>query len=85
MYYCLILLGYIRFLNDRRDTVRNENPNMSFAELTKLLANEWMNLPSDEKQVRIEVFFSSGDKLTENVALFGKIVLPKEREIIKIE
>lgn len=52
--YCVLLSGYIRFLNDRRDKVRNENPNMSFAELTKLLANEWMNLPSDDKQVRKE-------------------------------
>ncbi|XP_023290560.1 high mobility group protein 20A isoform X2 [Orussus abietinus] len=44
------LTGYFRFLNDRREKVRGENPSMSFAEITKLLASEWSNLPVDQKQ-----------------------------------
>ncbi|XP_003702935.1 high mobility group protein 2 [Megachile rotundata] len=44
------LTGYFRFLNDRREKVRNENPTLSFAEITKLLASEWSNLPADQKQ-----------------------------------
>ena len=42
-----------RFLNDRREKVRTENPTMSFADITKLLASEWSNLPTDQKQVYI--------------------------------
>ncbi|XP_074098085.1 high mobility group protein 2 [Cotesia typhae] len=45
------LTGYFRFLNDRRDKVRNENPNMSFADITKALAAEWSSLPADQKQL----------------------------------
>lgn len=44
------LTGYVRYLNDRRETVRAENPNLPFAEITKLLASEWSNLPTDKKQ-----------------------------------
>lgn len=44
------LTGYFRFLNDRREKVRAENPTMSFADITKLLASEWSNLPADQKQ-----------------------------------
>lgn len=38
-------------MNDRREKVRAENPNISFSEITKLLANEWNQLPQDQKQV----------------------------------
>lgn len=44
------LTGYFRFLNDRREKVRSENPTMSFADLTKLLASEWSSLPTEQKQ-----------------------------------
>lgn len=44
------LTGYVRFLNDRREKVRAENPTLPFSEITKLLAGEWSNLPQDEKQ-----------------------------------
>lgn len=44
------LVGYIRYLNDRREAVRTANPALSFAEITKILANEWSNLPVDKKQ-----------------------------------
>lgn len=40
-----------RFLNDRREKVRTENPAMPFAEITKLLASEWSTLPTEQKQV----------------------------------
>ncbi|XP_014597748.1 PREDICTED: high mobility group protein 20A [Polistes canadensis] len=44
------LTGYFRFLNDRREKVRGDNPTLSFAEITKLLASEWSTLPADQKQ-----------------------------------
>jgi len=44
------LTGYVRFLNDRREKVRSENPNLPFPEITKLLAIEWSQLPASQKQ-----------------------------------
>ena len=47
------LTGYVRFLNDRRDKVRADNPALSFSEITKLLGAEWSRLQQHEKQVVI--------------------------------
>ena len=44
------LSGYVHFLNDRREFVRKETPEMSFADISKKLANEWSQLGQDEKQ-----------------------------------
>ncbi|XP_008209457.1 high mobility group protein 20A [Nasonia vitripennis] len=44
------LTGYFRFLNDRREKVRSENPTMPFSEITRQLAAEWNVLPADIKQ-----------------------------------
>jgi len=43
------LSGYVHFLNERRDSVRGENPDITFSELSKKLAAEWSSLPEDEK------------------------------------
>lgn len=40
----------MRYLNERRENVRSANPNLPFAEITKLLASEWSSLPSERKQ-----------------------------------
>lgn len=44
------LTGYVRFLNDRREKIRADNPTLTFSEITKLLGAEWTKLPADEKQ-----------------------------------
>ncbi|XP_071442383.1 high mobility group protein 20A-like [Hetaerina americana] len=44
------LTGYVRFLNDRREKARAENPNLPFPEITRLLALEWSKLDAAEKQ-----------------------------------
>ncbi|XP_069359378.1 high mobility group protein 20A isoform X2 [Maniola hyperantus] len=44
------LTGYVRFLNERRDQLRAEQPELGFAELTRQLASEWSKLPGEEKQ-----------------------------------
>ena len=43
------LSGYVHFLNERRETVRAENPDITFAELSKKLAAEWSKLGDEEK------------------------------------
>ncbi|XP_026818943.1 high mobility group protein 20A-like [Rhopalosiphum maidis] len=42
--------AYIQFLNDRRKRFRSENPNLSFAEITKV-NTEWNRLSTDKKQL----------------------------------
>ena len=44
------LSGYVHFLNDRRESVRKETPEMSFADISKKLANEWSQLGQEDKQ-----------------------------------
>lgn len=48
------LTGYVRFLNDRREKVRAENPGLTFTEITKLLGAEWSTLQLHEKQHYLE-------------------------------
>lgn len=50
----LPLNGYIRFLNKHRERVKNTTPGCNFAEVTKVLAAEWAQLPSEEKKQFLE-------------------------------
>lgn len=43
--------GYVRFMTDKRDTVSAQNPHMTFADVTKILGNQWSSLPHEEKKV----------------------------------
>jgi hypothetical protein len=58
------LTGYVRYLNDRREAVRAANPNLSFAEITKMLANEWTNLPVDKKQQYLDAAEQDRERYT---------------------
>ncbi|EFA06355.1 high mobility group protein 20A [Tribolium castaneum] len=58
------LTGYVRYLNDRRETVRSANPTLSFAEITKMLANEWTNLPADKKQQYLDAAEQDRERYT---------------------
>jgi hypothetical protein len=49
------LTGYVRFLNDRREKLRADNPNLTFSELTKLLGAEWTKLAANEKQYYLDM------------------------------
>ncbi|XP_035670639.1 high mobility group protein 20A-like isoform X1 [Branchiostoma floridae] len=44
------LTGYVRFLNERREKMRQDNPNVPFPEITRMLGNEWSKLAPHEKQ-----------------------------------
>nr|XP_005174323.1 high mobility group protein 20A isoform X2 [Danio rerio] len=44
------LTGYVRFMNERREQLRAERPDVPFPEITRMLGNEWSKLPADEKQ-----------------------------------
>lgn len=44
--------GYVRFLNERREQIRMQHPDLPFPEITKMLGAEWSKLQLPEKQVR---------------------------------
>jgi hypothetical protein len=47
------LNGYLVYFNKERAEMKDKNPTMSFGELTKIIANQWKELSSDEKQYYI--------------------------------
>ncbi|KAJ0032330.1 hypothetical protein NQD34_002411 [Periophthalmus magnuspinnatus] len=42
--------GYVRFLNERRELMRAQYPDLPFPEITKRLGAEWTRLPPHDKQ-----------------------------------
>lgn len=51
-------------MNDRRESVRAANPNLSFAEITKILASEWGNLPAEKKQQYLDAAEQDRERYT---------------------
>ena len=45
--------GYVRFLNERREQIRTQHPDLPFPEITKMLGAEWSKLQLSEKQVPV--------------------------------
>ncbi|XP_014239921.1 SWI/SNF-related matrix-associated actin-dependent regulator of chromatin subfamily E member 1-related-like [Cimex lectularius] len=64
------LTGYVRFLTDRREHIRAENPTLPFAEITKLLAAEWAVLPQDQKQQYLSAAEQDRVRYLEEVAAY---------------
>ena len=48
------LNGYVRFLNANRERIKLENPELSFAEVTKKLASEWSSMSFEEKKAYLD-------------------------------
>ncbi|NP_001087141.1 high mobility group protein 20A [Xenopus laevis] len=44
------LTGYVRFMNERREQLRTERPDVPFPEITRIVGSEWSKLPAHEKQ-----------------------------------
>ncbi|XP_061457195.1 SWI/SNF-related matrix-associated actin-dependent regulator of chromatin subfamily E member 1-related isoform X2 [Rhineura floridana] len=42
--------GYVRFLNERRELIRMQHPDLPFPEITKMLGAEWSKLQPVDKQ-----------------------------------
>ncbi|XP_062904999.1 SWI/SNF-related matrix-associated actin-dependent regulator of chromatin subfamily E member 1-related-like isoform X1 [Mobula hypostoma] len=48
------LTGYMRFLNERREQLRAQQPDLPFPEITKTLGSEWSKLPLEDKQFYLD-------------------------------
>lgn len=42
--------GYVRYMTEKRESTTLQNPDLSFAEITKVLGNQWSKLPMEEKR-----------------------------------
>lgn len=47
----LPISAYVRFLNERREQIRNDNAGLSYLEITKMLSAEWKEMEAQDKEV----------------------------------
>uniref|UniRef100_A0A0B6YBP2 HMG box domain-containing protein n=1 Tax=Arion vulgaris TaxID=1028688 RepID=A0A0B6YBP2_9EUPU len=66
------LSGYLRFLTERREQFRQEKPNLSFAEMSKQLGNEWSNLGPHEKQRYLDEAEREKEKYMKDLEAYQK-------------
>lgn len=59
-------------MNERREAVRSENPNLSFAEITKMLASEWGTLPAEKKQQYLDAAEQDKERYTKEYDAYKK-------------
>lgn len=48
------LTGYVRYTNERRSSIKEENPTKSHIEITKQLASEWLQLPEEKRKAYMD-------------------------------
>ncbi|XP_070540817.1 high mobility group protein 20A-like [Ptychodera flava] len=46
--------AYVLYLNEQRSKIKEENPEMAFTDVTKLLGSQWSSMTADEKQKYVE-------------------------------
>lgn len=48
------LNGYVRYLNANRERLKQDHPELPFAEVTKRLASEWSSMSAEQKKVYLD-------------------------------
>ncbi|ESN91613.1 hypothetical protein HELRODRAFT_189739, partial [Helobdella robusta] len=66
------LTGYVRFMNSVRVKIRSENPGLPFQALSRLMANEWANLPANEKQRYLDEAEKDKERYTKELDSYHK-------------
>ncbi|KAJ2949158.1 hypothetical protein O0L34_g6099 [Tuta absoluta] len=79
------LTGYVRYLNERRNQLRAEHPEMGFAELTRQLASDWSKLPAEEKQHYLDAADQDKERYIREWAEYKKTDAYKEFRKIQME
>lgn len=80
------LSGYVHFLNERRESVRSENPDITFSDLSKKLAAEWSALAEGEKNKYNELAKRDKDRYDKEFADYQhtesyKVYLESQRDL----
>ncbi|KAM4040024.1 high mobility group protein 20A isoform 2-T3 [Anomaloglossus baeobatrachus] len=66
------LTGYVRFMNERREQLRTERPDVPFPEITRIVGSEWSKLPADEKQRYLDEAERDKERYTEELQQYQK-------------
>ena len=48
------LTGYVRYINECREALKSEHPKCNHMDITKMLGDEWLNLPEDKEKPYLE-------------------------------
>lgn len=67
------LTGYVRFMNERRESLKQENPTMNHIDVTKSLAEEWLKLPENKKQPYMDLAEKDKSRYTEEMKEYNKV------------
>ncbi|XP_053573315.1 high mobility group protein 20A [Bombina bombina] len=66
------LTGYVRFMNERRETLRVERPDIPFSEMTRIVGSEWSKLPAQEKQHYLDEAEKDKERYTKELQQYQK-------------
>uniref|UniRef100_A0A8C5WF28 High mobility group protein 20A n=1 Tax=Leptobrachium leishanense TaxID=445787 RepID=A0A8C5WF28_9ANUR len=66
------LTGYVRFMNERREQLRAERPDVPFPEITRIVGSEWSKLPSHEKQLYLDEAERDKERYTKELQQYQK-------------
>ncbi|XP_069621758.1 high mobility group protein 20A isoform X2 [Ranitomeya imitator] len=66
------LTGYVRFMNERREQLRTERPDVPFPEITRIVGSEWSKLPAEEKQRYLDEAERDKERYTEELQQYQK-------------
>ncbi|KAM9312857.1 high mobility group protein 20A [Gastrophryne carolinensis] len=66
------LTGYVRFMNERREQLRAERPDVPFPEITRIVGSEWSKLPALEKQRYLDEADRDKERYTKELQQYQK-------------
>ncbi|XP_053321143.1 high mobility group protein 20A [Spea bombifrons] len=66
------LTGYVRFMNERREQLRVERPDVPFPEITRIVGSEWSKLPAHEKQHYLDEAEKDKERYTKELQQYQK-------------
>jgi len=69
--------AFMCFSNEKRSLIKQQNPNMKFVDVAKLLGNMWKKLSSDEKQIYFEISRKDHIRYNEEKQIYEKNKPPK--------
>uniref|UniRef100_A0A182IU12 Uncharacterized protein n=1 Tax=Anopheles atroparvus TaxID=41427 RepID=A0A182IU12_ANOAO len=62
------LTGYVRYMNEIRESVRQKHPNLTPIEVTKILAEEWSKLPEERKKPYLEAAEADKERYNKEIS-----------------
>lgn len=68
----LPLTGYVRYMNERRDALRNELPDKTAIEHTKIIADEWNRMSEDQKKPYLQAAEIDKERYNQQLDEFHK-------------